>query len=202
MSSRTPGTDTGQTLTNRNCLASFDGVRHGRGVIDATYAYDGGNTGYERQIRPGTPMGRITASGLWRPCPRTTTTTTATTTTPVLVDARAFKVGDVVSIGADTGLTITAIDYATNTITIASTAVAAGEAVVVADGSQTCRGILNEFIDLWDDMIKDYVDKTFSEMIIGGYIDDDMVLGDLAAIRAASGQYISGLLFDDSQGQD
>lgn len=202
MSSRTPGTDTGQTLTNRNCLASFDGVRHGRGVIDATYAYDGANTGYERQIRPGTPMGRITASGLWRPCPRTTTTTTGTVTAAVLVDARAFKIGDVVSIGSDTGITITDINYATNTITIASTAIASGEAVVVADGSQTCRGILNEFIDLWDEMAQAYVDKTFSEMVIAGYIDDDAILGDLAAIRAASGQYISGLLFDDYQGQD
>ena len=199
---RTPGTDTGQTLTNRNCLASFDNVRYGRGVIDATYAYDGGNTGYERQIRPGTPMGRITASGLWRPCPRTTTTSNGAVTALVVVDARAFKVGDVISVGSDTGITVTAINYATNTLTITSTTVATGEAVVVADGSQTCRGFLNEFVDLWDDTAQDYVDKSFSELVIGGYVDDDAILGDLAAIRAASGQYISGILFDDYQGQD
>lgn len=200
--SRTPGTVTGQTLTNRNCLKSLDGVEFGRGVIDATYAYDGANTGYERQIRPGTPMGRITSSGLWRPCPRTTTTTTGTVTAAVLTDARAFKVGDVVSIGADTGITITAINYATNTITIASTAIAAGEAVVVADGSQTCRGILNEFVDLWDETSQDYVDKTFSELIIRGYIDEDQILGDITAIRAAASQYINGIIWDDQQGQD
>lgn len=200
--SRTPGTDTGQTLTNRNCLKSTKNLICGSGVIDATYAYDGGNTGYERQIRPGTPMGRITASGLWRPCPRTTTTTTGTVTAAVVVDARAFKVGDVISIGSDTGITISAIDYTTNTLTIASTTIASGEAVVVADGSQTCRGFLNEFINLWDDVAQDYVDKTFSEMVIAGYLDEDQILGDIAAIRAATSQYISGIVWDDQQGQD
>lgn len=199
---RTPGTDTGQTLTNRNCLASFEGVQLGRGVLDATYAYDGGNTGYERQIRPGTPLGRITASGLWRPCPRTTTTTTGTVTAAVVVDARAFKAGDVVSIGADTGLTVSAVNYTTNTLTIPSTAIVSGEAVVVADGSQTCRGILNEFVDLWDETAQDYVDKSFSELVLAGYVDDDMILGDLAAIRAAASQYITGIIWDDQQGQD
>lgn len=199
---RTPGTDTGQTVTNRNCLASFDGARYGRGVIDATYAYDGANTGYERQIRPGTPMGRITASKLWRPCPRTTTTSNGAVTALVVVDARAFKVGDVISVGSDTGITVTDINYSTNTLTITSTTVATGEAVVVEDGSQTCRGILNEHIDLWDEVAQGYVDKEFSELVIGGYVDEDQILGDIAAIRAASGQYLTGITWDDQQGQD
>lgn len=200
--SQQPGYRAGRTITERTCLyGKSDLVLYGRGVIDATYAYDGKNTSYEQEIRPGTPMGRITASGLWRPCPRTLVNMTGATTTALVVDdARAFKAGDVISVGSDTGITVTAIDYATNTLTIASTTVADNEAVVVADGSQTCRGFLNENINLKD---PDGVarDKSFGQMIIFGLLDPNQILGDLAAIRAATGQYLDGIFWADYQGQ-
>ena len=190
----------GRTITERDCLLDSKIVRYGRGKLDATYAYDGANTDYEYELRPGTPLGRITASGLWRACARTKTTTTGTVTSVVVTDARAFKVGDVITIGGDTGITISAINYSTNTLTIASTTVASGDAVFCEDGSATCRGILNENINLKDE---DGVarDKSFSQMVILGYVDPNQILGDLAAIRAASGMYLNFIQWADYQGQ-
>ena len=189
----------GRTVTYRNVLRSPDHVLFTHGMIDASESYDGKNTGYERELRPGTPMGQITATKLWVPCRRTTTTTTGTVTSVVLTDSRAFKVGDTISIGSDTGITITAIDYDTDTITIASTTVASGEAVVVADGSQTCRCILNEHVNLYTpDRV--LVDQSFGKGIIHGLVSSADILGDLTAIRANT-NYLNGILWDDQQGQ-
>lgn len=196
---RNPGQTHGRTVTAREVLFSPKNLITVGGVLSAA-AYDGAFTGYENIIRVGTPLGRITASKLWVPCKRTTTTTTGTVTSVVLVDARAFKVGDVITIGGDTDLTISAIDYTTNTITIASTAVAAGDAVIAQDGSQTCRGFLNEEIDLWDELTRANIAKPFTQLVAAGFLRSSVVLGDLAAIRAATGQYINGILWDDQQG--
>ena len=108
-----------------NILFSDKFLLEGRGVIDKDNAYDGGQpTGYEYSFSPGTPMAKITASGLWVPCKRTQVNGTSGAATAVVVDdARFFKVGDVITIGADAAITIAAIDYDTNTLTIASTTV-------------------------------------------------------------------------------
>lgn len=61
--------------------------------------------------------------------------TSGASTSVVLADATPFKVGDTITIGADADIEITAIDYGTNTITIASTTVADGELVFTQNES-------------------------------------------------------------------
>lgn len=198
-----PGQVTGQTYTPRNVLVSAYGLIEGQGVIDAAKAYDGGNTGYEDEIRAGTPMAVITATKLWVPCKRTQVNMTGATATDIVVDdARAFKVGDVITIGGDTGLTISAINYSTNTITIASTTVADNDAVFAEDGSGVCRGILNEFVKLKDTQFDGtWRNKPFAHLILAGHVDYSQIIGDIAAIRAASGMYLNQIVWNDQQGQ-
>lgn len=189
----------GRTVTHRNVLRSPDHVLFTHGMIDSSEAYDGANTGYEKELRPGTPMGQITATKLWVPCRRTTTTTTGTVTSLVVVDARAFKAGDTITIGDDTGVAVSAVNYTTNTLTIASTTVASGDAVFVADGSQTARCILNEHVNLYTpDRV--LVDKSFGKGIYHGLVSSADILGDLAAIRAAT-NYLDLIQWDDYLGQ-
>lgn len=203
-----PGQRDGLTITPRNCLfegVSDGGVLYGAGVIDDDNAYDGANTGKETEIRAGTPLAKITATGLWVPTKRTTVAETGTVTALVVTDARAFKVGDVISVGSDTSITITDIDYATNTLTIASTAVVAGEAVICTSlaGSEITRMILNQHIYLQTGKPFETttVPKQFDKGIIRGLVNDDLILGDLAAIRAAEQaatvKYLAGILWSD-----
>lgn len=191
----------------RNVLASTHGVIYGRGRIDATYAYDGKNTGYEDEIQAGTLMGRITASGIWVPCKRTTVASGggAGVATCTLTNARAFKVGDTITIGGDAA-TIATINYSTNVITWTSgvQTIANADAVIgVGDlaGSETCRGVLDEFIKLKD--LEDGVwrDKEFGKLIVAGHVQYDKVLGDLAAVRADTANELGQIIFTDETGQ-
>lgn len=189
----------GRTVTTRNCLLSPLMALFAHGMIDSANAYDGKNTGYEKELRPGTPMGRITATKLWVPCRRTTTTSNGAVTALVVVDARAFKTGDTISVGSDTGIVVSAVNYETNTLTIPSTTVATGEAVVVADGSETARCVLNQHINLYTpDRV--LVNKSFNKGIIFGLVEAAQILGDLTAIRAAT-NYLNHILWDDQHGQ-
>jgi hypothetical protein len=203
MPNNLPGQWTGFANTPRDVLLSSKGVIYGRGVIDSAKAYDGAYTLYEDQIRAGTPLGQITASKLWVPCKRTTVTANggATSANIPVVDARAFRAGDTISVGADTGLVIASVNYATNTITVGNSfTFANSEAVVAEDGSQTCRGILNEFVKLRDeDAI--WRDKPFSMLLLAGMVDPNQILGDLAAIRADTSAQLSQILWGDRQGQ-
>lgn len=198
-----PGQVTGQTYTPKNILVSSKGLIEGRGVINASLAYDGGNTGYEDEIRAGTPMAQITATKLWVPCKRTRVNMTGATATAITVDdARAFRTGDVITIGGDTGLTISAINYTTNVITIASTTVADNDEVFAEDGSGVCLGFLNEFVKLKDvNFDGAWRNKPFAHLVLAGEVDYAQIVGDLASIRAASGMYISQILWNDQQGQ-
>lgn len=189
----------GRTVTFRDVLVSPNNALFVGGMIDSDESYDGANTGYERELRPGTIMGQITATKLWVPCRRTTCTVTGTVTALTVTDARHFKTGDSISVGADTGLAVSAVNYATNTLTIPSTAVVSGEAVVVADGSQTARTILNEHVNLYTpDRV--LVNRSFGKGIVFGMVRSGDVLGDLAAIRAAT-NYLEHIIWDDYQGQ-
>jgi len=203
MTSNLPGQRTGITSTPRNVLLSTKGLIYGRGILDASKAYDGANVGCEDEIRAGTPLGQITATKLWVPCKRTTVTADggATSETVPVVDARAFRVGDTISVGADTGLTITSIDYSANEITVEeSFTFANSEAVVAEDGSQTCRGILNEFVKLRDEDAV-WRNKPFGLLILAGLVDPAMILGDLAAIRGDTNAELRQILWADRQGQ-
>jgi len=201
-----PGQRDGISSSPRNVIASYTprpGYIVGGITIDASLCYDGSQpTGDEQKLRAGTPMAKITSSGLWVPCKRTTVNgTTGAATEVVLTDARHFQVGDTVDIASDTGIAITAIDYDTNTITITSTTVADGDAVIGSDnaGEETCRGILNEYVNLVD---SDNVarDKRASQVINRGHLDASMILGDLTAIRADTGAYLDGITWDDEAG--
>lgn len=190
--------------TPREILMSGEGVIHISGpvVIDSANAYDGGNTSRVDELRAGWLMAQVTATKKWVPCKRTAVTNTGTLTALVVDNAAAFKVGDVISVGADTAITITAINYTTNTMTIASTAVVAGEAVVCTSlaGSETARGLLKESVRTQSGVPYETtaVDKAAC-IITAGYINEDYVLGDLAACRADTAARLSGFLWADRQ---
>lgn len=203
-----PGQRSERTYTPRRVLLSTKGVIFERGIIDATYAYDGANTSYEDELRPGTLMAQITATKLWVPCRRTTVTAggsgsaSAQGTSSVIVvrDARAFKAGDVLTVGNNTSVTVSSIDYATNRITISAPISYDTNEIVIATslaGSEICRGILNEFVKL-KDTDGTWRDKSFGEMIIAGYVDDNQVLGDLDAVLAAT-HHLSQIQFGINQ---
>jgi len=192
--------------TPREILLSGEGVRTipGPNVIDATYAIDGSNTGRTDELRAGCLMAQIDTTKQWVPCKRTTvaTGTTGTVTALTVVNAAFFKVGDIISVGADNSITVTAIDYTTNTLTIASTAVVDGEAVIATTpaGSKTCRGILKESVRMLTGVPYDSTNRDVNAcIIVSGYIDDNQVIGDLAAIRADTGAYIDGFQWGDRQ---
>ena len=203
-----PGQRDSISASPRNIVASYTpppGHVPGGVVLDADYCYDGSQPdGDERKLRAGVPLARITASGLWAPCKRTRVNgTSGAVTAVVLDDARFFQVGDTVQIGSDTDVEITDIDYATNTITIASTTVADNEDVFVdhADqaGLEICRGFLNEYVDLVDedDTARN---KQVAKVVNRGLLDASMILGDLDAIRNETGHFIQGILWDDQHG--
>lgn len=159
------------------------GYKPGGIILDGTNGLDGGfSPTYD--LRPGWLLGRITATGLYVPLKRTTTTTTGTVTSAVLVNSYAFKVGDVVSIGSDTGITISAIDYDTHTITIASTAISSGEAVVAENGAQTFAGILGDFRRLRN-LDNDTAQNKSANMYNEGEMDTAKLFGDWAALLAS-----------------
>lgn len=67
--------------------------------IDSANAYDGGNTGYETTIRPGTIMARVTSSKKSVPCKRSAANGAGLAATALIVDRAApFKAGDDVAI--------------------------------------------------------------------------------------------------------
>src|SRR5579871_1720321 len=117
-----PGQITGKTSVSRDCLLSLNNVIYGRGGFDATKAYNGIDTGYESRIWAGTPLGQITASELWVACKQTAVTSSggATSANVPVLDARAFRAGDVVTIGSNAGCTISSVNYGTNTLTVSS----------------------------------------------------------------------------------
>ncbi|MDE2098989.1 MAG: hypothetical protein KGL39_17175 [Patescibacteria group bacterium] len=205
MTNLVPGLLVGQTVVSRDCLLDVNNVGYGEGVFDATKAYNGVDTGYETRIWAGTPLGMITSTKLWVPCKCTRANGAGSSATALIVDdARAFKVGDVISVGSTTNVTVTAIDYATNTLTIASNSWSDEDYVIVADGSQVCRGILNQQIDLWDKVTRKAQNKQFGQMVIRGLVDPNRVYGDIAAIRAATStnaMQIPGITFGDTAGQ-
>jgi len=161
------------------------------GRIDSTYAIDGGNTGFTDELRPGTLMGRITANGQWVACKRTQVNAAGATAASFAVDdARAFMAGDTITVGGDTGLTILSINYGTNTITLTGSITFADNDAVFASGalagSETARGVLDEFVQLYDPNTKALRDLYVGRIITSNAkIRTDMILGDLAACRAS-----------------
>lgn len=162
-------------------------------IIDGTNGQDGGNT-LTYDLRPGWPMGRITATGKYVPLKRTRVNMASATVTALVVDnAAAFKGNETISVGADTGLVVTAVNYATNTLTIPSTAVVDNEEVIAEDGSAIFRGFLYDFCrlrNLDNTAAADCVGK----LLITGKVDQAYLLGDIAAlIGTASSHYLNDI---------
>lgn len=178
-----------RTYTPREFFYSLEKqkIKPGGILLDGTNGIDGGNTGYTYDLRAGWLMGQITASGKYVPLKRTRvkTGTTGTVTALTVDNAAAFIAGDVITVGADTGLTVSAVDYTTNTLTISSTAVVDGEAVFAEDGSKTCRGILFEFARLRNYDNSAAADK-IAMLLTGGVINTAGLLGDWAALLAST----------------
>lgn len=188
-------------------------------MIDATYAIDGKNIGRTDELRAGCLMARIT-NGLWVPLKRTRVASgtsgsgTGAGSTQIMVDdARFFKAGDTVSIATDNGVvnrTIASVDYDIDeiTFTVAVDDPNIGGAVIAQGslaGAETARGILAETVRLLTGTPFDTTNRDTQGIILvgGGIVDEDLVLGDLDAVRAdLTSHYISHIIFGDEQGID
>ena len=162
-------------------------LKEGGILLDGTNSADGANLLRTDEIRAGWALGRITATGKYCLCKRTQVNATGATGTAFVVDnAAAFRVGDAIDVGADTNLTITAINFSTNTITVGTSFTwADNEAVVARDGSQTCRGFLHSWRKLRNLLNTAAQDKE-AQLVVGGVLNRAALLGDIAAILADS----------------
>jgi hypothetical protein len=205
MPSPLPGGGTIRRAVSRQPLLHFDGALKGVGVIDSELAYDGANVGYETEIRPGWIMAQVTASKKWVPCKRTQAAGAGSTTASLVVDnAAAFKAGENLQIGSTTG-TIDSIDYSTNTITLTATKSWSDNDVVYSTsnaGAEIGRAVMPgvDAVDLYDPETRAVRDMQF-EPLLKGVLNVDMLLGDAAAIRAATNK-LGGFNFSDDLGQD
>lgn len=230
MGNSKPGQRDGRTPAPRNILKSFKGVQRIPGGIflDATYCKDGGNTGYTQELRAGIVLGQL-PSGMWAPCKRTSLAagnsgsgSGVSVTVLTVTDARHFQADDVISVPTAAGRiarTISSINYTTNEITVSSAIVnglitGAGtdgisdHIIIHANdtnqtGVSTPRAVLGEFIDLIDHDDNTARDKSAAEVYIAGVVDYDLMIGDIAAIRAAddgTNGFLRGILWSDRQG--
>lgn len=185
-----------QTLVQTTCpLASMAGAVQlpGGVVIDATNAYDGSNTSFETLIRAGWILAQNTSTKKYVPCKRTQANGAGSSATALIVDnAAAFKAGDALQIGATTG-TISSIVYSTNTITLTATKSWSDNDVVycTSNGTGTATCVLGEDVDLYQTDTRTNADSTAGTVYVQGLLKSDRVLGDLAAIRAVSGNLIT-----------
>lgn len=89
----------------------------------------------------------------------------------------------------DTGNVIVSIVYSTSTITLTDAATWCHGDEVFADGtagagSETCVGILDEFVDLVSADDRVARDESISTIMVVGEVTDSMLLGDMVAIKA------------------
>lgn len=209
MGTHLPGVETGMAAQPREILLSTSGVITIPIVVDGDRSIDGNSPTETSDVRPGWLMGQVAASGRWTPCKRTRALASSSggessgdgdfTVVPV-DNASAFRVGDVVSVGADANLTITDVDYDQDRITVDEPiAFVADEVVAAQDGSQTCRGILLDFVRLRNEDNTAAVHKS-ATLLVAGLVDVDKLLGDVATIRRDTTATLSGIRFSDEHG--
>lgn len=200
--SRLPGFESGRSVAPREVVLTDAGSIRVPIVVDGELSIDGGNADFPFEIRPGWLMGR-TASGRWTPCKRTRANGASggTSNAVVVHNAAAFRVGDAIDIGAATNRNVVAVDYATNTITFDGSAASWSDAAAVAarDGSQTCRGVLLDFVRLRNG--DDQPAHKSAGILIQGAVRTERLLGDVAAVRADSDAKLAGVRFSDEHGQ-
>jgi hypothetical protein len=185
-----------QTLaTSASPLASMAGAVQlpGGVVIDATNAYDGSNTSFETLIRAGWILAQNTSTKKYVPCKRSRANGAGSATATLIVDnAAAFKAGDAITINA-TAAVISSIVYSTNTITLTATKTWSDRDIVFCstNGTGTATCVLGEDVDLYQIDTRANADSTAGTVYVQGLLKSDRVLGDLASIRAVSGNLIT-----------
>lgn len=204
--SAVPGARAGRRVTPRNILLHDKNLTYARAMnVSNAKSRDGRNTGFEWELREGTIMGLITATTVWTPCRRTTLVgDQGAGATFTVVDTRAFLVGDVVTVDTTAGRTITAIDHAALTITVSGANIdpGANAPLFAQDGSETARGILNEFLTFFDPDTLTYADQQCGGIIVGGgMVRDTDVLGDLAACLADANNKLGFIQFGSRYGE-
>lgn len=206
MAHELPGQYDLTSQTPRTCLYSNEGLEYhpGGAVLDEVYSIDGKNTSKTDEIRPGTPLAYITGTKKWCPTKRSLLNGAAADDTDIVVDdARAFKVGDTISVDGGANTTISAIDYDTDTLTVAAGQTADDGSTVVASGALAGAGTTRLFLDEHAKLTNEEgtaVPVSVGKVFVGAYIDANKVLGDLAAIKAAAGRELQGFRFTDDHG--
>ena len=198
-----PGLTQGVTFTDRDPMLTRTGMVELPGgiVLDGTNGNDFANT-YTYDIRAGWPLGKITSSGLYVPCKRTTTTAAGSASTSLAVtNAAAFKAGDSIVVGPNAAQAIVSISG--NTITLTS-AISWGKGDVVRanDGSETCRGYLLNFARLRNHD-NSAAANIPAQLAIGGWLNASYLLGDTDAIWSdpESLKYLKLLALSGDQSQ-
>lgn len=199
--SQLPGLGAAQTSVPREVLYSSEGAITGPIVLDGTIGIDGRSPTQTFDVRAGWLLGRVTATGRFVPCKRTTVNNAnGTGTSFVVANSSAFRAGDVITVGTSTNLTISSVNYTANSITVATSFTwTNGAAVFAQDGSAICRGVLLDFVRLRTPENLAPASKGAS-MLVQGLVRTDMILGDLSAIRADTLSRLAGIRFSDEHG--
>lgn len=157
---------------------------------------DNGTTSFFK-ITGGTPLGKITASGKYRPCTKGTLTAGSAASTTVTLGAGVglFRVGDVVDViqasdGAtlNDDITVNSIDTGAGTMVVSAAVTAAiGDYIQGNDGSQTCVGILEESIQTADGTDADGVQLHYDQgarMVTRGVANESQLVAFNSVIKA------------------
>lgn len=157
-----------------------------------------GTTGFGK-IVAGTSLGKITASGKYRPCVNTTTNGTGSSATSLVVDeAENIYAGDTIYVAASTpfSVVVSAVNKTTKTLTLASAQTwQDAVAVTIADGSSTAVGFLDRDTDTFsyydsDSAAAVFADKEAVLMFRGVVVEAN--LNDMsAAIKTALNGHIT-----------
>lgn len=199
-----PGQYAGRTVSQVRHILAKEGAQKPilePVILEGDAAYDYGNTGYPKIIRGGCFLARNGTSN-WAPCKRTKANGDGSATTALVVDnANAFAAGDSVIVGPNAAQAIVSVDSATG-ITLTSAITWKDNDQVFVNAYKTARGIMwTDEASCYDAVSRTaYIDPGV-QMLVSGYIDQDKILGDVAAIledpesRAA----MPMLFFDDYQ---
>lgn len=143
-------------------LASFEVIREVTNGITLDASKVPADVDGNKKIKKGMPLGKITASGKFRPYTGTKLTAAAAmgATTITVADAGRLVNGDTITIAAEAA-TISSIDYATNVITLSAglaSAKSIGDIVASNDGGENPTIILKRYVNVKD-----------GDHVVGGY---------------------------------
>lgn len=196
-----PGYKTRTVGTGRIILHAVEDPQNlylpGGVIIDASAADYRGT----KVLPAGVPLVRDAGTGLYVPFKATLANGAGTTSTTLIVDdASLFLVGDPIYVGA-TATTVSAINYTTNTITLAAAATWTDNSTVAPSNGYRAAtdvaGILSDEFGV--DLQPDGVDEDVpARMLIRGRVKADAIIGGdvlFASIAAGEQPHMSGIQF-------